>query len=90
MCVCVCLCVCVCVRARARACVRACLRACIHVSINPHIGLPSATSIPDTLSTGMSLLGLAVAGTMTLKDKAAQVARELDIPIAENEAQREE
>ena len=64
--------------------------ATIVASIKSELGLPSATSIPDTVSMGMSLLGLAVVGTMTLKDKAAQVARELDIPIVGSEAQREE
>ena len=64
--------------------------ATIVASIKSELGLPSATSIPDTLSMGMSLLGLAVVGTMTLKEKAMQVARELVIPIVESEAQREE
>ena len=60
-------------------------------SIKSELGLPSATSIPDTIAMGMSSLELAVVGTMTLKHKAAQVAHELDIPIVEsNEAQREE
>ena len=36
------------------------------------------------------MLGLAVVGTMTLKEKAMQVARELVIPIVESDAQREE
>ena len=64
--------------------------AAIVASIKSELGLPSATSIPDTIAMAMSSLGLAVLGTMTLKDKAAQVAHELDIPIVESEAQREE
>ena len=65
--------------------------ATIVASIKSELGLPSATSIPDTIAMGMSSLGLAVVGTMTLKDKAAQVAHKLDIPIVESdEAQREE
>ena len=64
--------------------------AAIVASIKSELGLPSATSIPDTIAMGMSSLELAVVGTMTLKDKAAQVARKLDIPIVESEAQREE
>ena len=64
--------------------------ATIVASIKSELGLPSATSIPDTLSMGMSLLGLAAVGTMTLKEKAAQVARELNIPVVESEAQRGE
>ena len=64
--------------------------ATIVASIKSELGLPSATSIPDTIAMAMSSLGLAVVGTMTLKDKAAQVAHELDIPIVESEARREE
>ena len=64
--------------------------AAIVASIRSELGLPLATSIPDTIAMAMSSLGLAVVGTMTLKDKAAQVAHELDIPIVESEAQREE
>ena len=65
--------------------------AAIVASIKSELGLPSATSIPDTIAMGMSSLELAVVGTMTLKHKATQVARELDIPIVESDkAQREE
>ena len=64
--------------------------ATIVASIKSELGLPSATPIPDAISMGISLLGLAVVGTMTLKERAAQVARELDIPVVESEAQRGE
>ena len=52
-------------------------------SIQSELDLPRTTSISDTISMSMSLLGLAAVGTMTLKDKAAQVAHELGIPITE-------
>ena len=52
-------------------------------SIQSELDLPRTTSISDTISMSMSLLGLAAVGTMTLQDKAAQVAHELGIPITE-------
>ena len=63
--------------------------AAIIAAIKSELGLPSTTSIPNTISIGMSSLELEVAGTMTLKDKAAQLASELNIPILESEAQAE-
>ena len=51
--------------------------------IKSELDLPPTTSIPDTISMGMSSLGLAVVDTMTLKDKAVRVAHELGIPITE-------
>ena len=51
--------------------------------IKSELDLPSTTSIPDTITTGMSSLGLAVVDTMTLKDRAVRVAKELGIPVTE-------
>ena len=52
-------------------------------SIKSELGLPPATSIFDTISMGMSSLGLAVTDAMTLKDKAIRLAQELGIPVTE-------
>ena len=52
-------------------------------SIKLELGLPPATSIFDTISMGMSSLGLAVTDAMTLKDKAIRLAQELGIPVTE-------
>ena len=50
--------------------------------IQSELDLPSTSSISDTISMGISSPGLAV-GTMTLKDRAVRVAKELGIPVTE-------
>ena len=55
--------------------------ALIVARIKSELVLPAATSIPDTLAQSMSALGLAAVATMTLKDKAVRVAKELNIDI---------
>ena len=51
--------------------------------IKSELGLPEVTSMADTIAQSTILLGLALADTMPLEEKAVRVARELNIAIAD-------
>ena len=54
--------------------------------IKAELGLPSGMTMLDVIAQGMSLVGMDDnAGTMTLKDKAVCVARELNIATTKEE-----
>ena len=52
-------------------------------AIRHELGLLSSTTIPDTISQAMSTMELKLGGSISLKDKAIFVAKELNIPVTD-------